>query len=160
MPVTLNEKRLLSFKDRHAGQRVFIIGNGPSLNQCDLSPLQNEITFGVNGIFLNREKMGFLPTYYVVEDEFVAEDRAAEINDLRGPQKFFGNYLNYCIEDRPDVIWLNLRMDYGPVSGLPPFQSQRSPHGMGGRYGDVCLPAARILHGILGRIPGRLRPFI
>ena len=75
LPTTLNEKRLLGFKRKHEGQRAFIIGNGPSLNQCNLSLLRNEVTFGVNAIYLNRAKMGFYPTYYVVEDEFVAEDR-------------------------------------------------------------------------------------
>ena len=35
--LTKNEKRLLSYQDCHHGQRAFIIGNGPSLNQCDLT---------------------------------------------------------------------------------------------------------------------------
>ena len=45
-----------------------MLGNGPSLKNCDLTFLTNGITFAVNGIFL----AGFLPTYYVVEDIFVA----------------------------------------------------------------------------------------
>ena len=72
--LTANERRLLSFRNRHRGQRAFILGNGPSLNECDLTRLKNEVTFGVNGIFLNYDRMGFHPTYYVVEDVFVAED--------------------------------------------------------------------------------------
>ncbi len=44
-----------------------------------LEPVRNEVTFGVNAIYLNRAKMGFYPTYYVVEDEFVTEDRARRL---------------------------------------------------------------------------------
>jgi hypothetical protein len=143
LPITANEKRLLSFKGKHRGKRAFIIGNGPSLNQCDLNLLKDEITFGVNAIYLNREKMGFYPTYYVVEDEFVAEDRSDEINQFRGPTKFFGNYLSYCIMDQPDVVWLNLRMNYGPYPGFPHFSRNAARTlWVGGTVTYVCLQLA------------------
>jgi hypothetical protein len=143
LPITANEERLVSFKGRHEGRRAFIIGNGPSLNRCDLSPLQSEITFGVNAIFLHREAMGFLPTYYVVEDEFVAEDRADEINQLTGPCKFFGNYLNYCIRNQPDIVWLNLRMNYEPSADFPRFSRNAARMvWVGGTVTYVCLQLA------------------
>jgi hypothetical protein len=142
-PVTLNEKCLLGFKEKHKGKRAFVIGNGPSLNQCDLGLLRNEITFGVNAIYLNREAMGFHTTYYVVEDNFVAEDRADEINQLKGPTKFFGNYLRYCLESHPDVIWVNLRMNYGPYPGFPHFsQNAARVLWVGGTVTYVCLQLA------------------
>ena len=34
--------------------------------------------------------MGYHPTYYVVEDIFVAEDRASLINSYQGPIRFLG----------------------------------------------------------------------
>jgi hypothetical protein len=143
IPVTLNEKRLLSFKGKHKGQRAFVIGNGPSLNQCDLGLLKGEITFGVNAIYLNQEKMGFYPTYYVVEDDFVAEDRADEINQLKGPTKFFGNYLRYCIQDQPGVVWLNLSMNYGPYPGFPHFgRNAARMVWVGGTVTYICLQLA------------------
>jgi hypothetical protein len=143
LPTTLNEKRLLSFRGKHDGRRAFIIGNGPSLNQCDLRLLQDEVTFGVNAIYLNHERMGYYPTYYVVEDEFVAEDRAEEINRLSGPTKFFGNYVNYCIQSQPDVVWLNLRMDYGPYPGFPRFSRNAARTvWVGGTVTYVCLQLA------------------
>jgi len=43
--------RLQQFRDKHKGERCFIIGNGPSLRNTDISLLEDEITFGVNGIF-------------------------------------------------------------------------------------------------------------
>ena len=43
IPLTQNEKRLLDYKNKHLGQRAFIIGNGPSLNNCDLHPLKKKL---------------------------------------------------------------------------------------------------------------------
>jgi hypothetical protein len=45
-------RRLQSLKNVHNGRRAFIIGNGPSLKQTDLSRLKNEFTFGLNRIYL------------------------------------------------------------------------------------------------------------
>lgn len=41
-------KRNIDFKDKYKGNRCFIIGNGPSLKELDLSLLSNEYTFTVN----------------------------------------------------------------------------------------------------------------
>lgn len=123
VPLTANEFRILRRKDSGKGRRAFIIGNGPSLNLLDLTKLKNELTFGVNAIYLNHEKMGFLPTHYIVEDVFVAEDRAAEINALKGPTKWFGNYLRYCLSGGADVCWMNVACDYRNYADFPHFSN-------------------------------------
>lgn len=79
------------FKGIHAGQRCVIIGNGPSLNRMDLSFLENEITFGLNRIYLLFEKWKFRPTYYVAVNPLVIEQSAAEIQGLGGT-KFISDY--------------------------------------------------------------------
>ena len=58
---------LEAYRNRYAGKRAFILGNGPSLNMLDLSKLAGEVTFGTNGIFYLFDRMGFKPTFYVVE---------------------------------------------------------------------------------------------
>jgi len=141
--LTKNERCIADYKDRHKGGRAVIIGNGPSLNLCDLRLLKTEITFGVNSIFLNYENMGFHPTYYVVEDVFVAEDRANEINAYRGPTKFFGNYLRYCLANSDDALWLNVRFRYDDYPGFPHFS--RNAVRMvwtGGTVSYICLQLA------------------
>ena len=143
VPVTRNERRLLELRNQHKGQRAFIIGNGPSLNKCDLSLLKNEITFGVNAIYLNYEKMDFFPTYYIVEDVFVAEDRADEINSFKGPVKFFGNYLNYCLKNSDDVVWINVQVDYRNYPGFPNFSTNAARKlWVGGTVSYLCLQLA------------------
>lgn len=88
-------------------ERCFILGNGPSLNLLDLSRLKHEVTFGVNGIFFIFNRMGFKPTFYVVEDHLVAEDRAEIINRIDGTVKLFPIYLSYCLKDGDDTIFFN-----------------------------------------------------
>ncbi|MBP8164981.1 MAG: hypothetical protein KAX86_06040, partial [Anaerolineales bacterium] len=52
-------RRLAELKDIHKGKRAFVIGNGPSLKQTDLSKLKNEITFGMNRIYVIFPELGF-----------------------------------------------------------------------------------------------------
>ena len=141
--LTRNDRLLLSFRNKHRGERAFIMGNGPSLNKCDLTLLKNEVTFGVNSIFLNEERMGFRPTYYVVEDFFVAEDRAPQINAFGGPQKFFGNYLDYCLWGCPDSVWLNVIINYKDYPGFPHFSTNAARRlWVGGTVTYLCLQLA------------------
>lgn len=101
---------LRGLRSRFQGRdRCFVIGNGPSLKTTDLSLLQNEITFATNGFFLKLPELKWTPTFYVVEDHLVAEDRADQINALQGPTKLFPIYLAYCLSEGPDTIFFNHR---------------------------------------------------
>ena len=108
---TENEKKLLALHNIHQGKRAFLVGNGPSLNDCDLSLLKDEITIGVNAIYLNKQ--GFHPKYYIVEDIAVASDRYKEICAYDKPDfKFFGNYLDRYFDGADKTLWLNVRFNY------------------------------------------------
>ena len=115
--------RVADLKNRFAGQRAFIIGNGPSLNLLDLSLLKDEITFGVNSLFYKFDEMGFTPTFFTIEDTFVAEDRSVEIGLVQGPIKFYGNYLDEFLATDPESIWLNVIPNYAEYSGFPHFST-------------------------------------
>jgi hypothetical protein len=78
--------RLRFFKNKHKGQRCFIIGNGPSLKEMDLAPLRNEFTFGLNRIYLLFESLGFATTYFVSVNKLVIEQCADEIVKLSCPK--------------------------------------------------------------------------
>lgn len=64
---------LQALKDKHRGERCFIIGNGPSLKTMDLRPLTHEFTFGLNRIYLLAETMDFAPTFHVTINQLVIE---------------------------------------------------------------------------------------
>ena len=85
-------------------ERVFVIGNGPSLKKTDMNLLRNEVTIGFNSIFLHPT---FSPTILVVEDHLVAEDRAQELEAFSCPIKIFPSYLGYCLPVQNNTIFLN-----------------------------------------------------
>jgi hypothetical protein len=79
-------KRLAELKDIHKGKRAFIIGNGPSLKQTDLSKLKNEITFGMNRIYLLFPELGFHTTYFCATNDLVIEQFNQDILALPMPK--------------------------------------------------------------------------
>ena len=78
--------RLTDWKNKYKGQRAFIIGNGPSLNQTDLSRLRHEFTFGLNRIFLMFPALGFNTSCLVSVNDLVIEQSFREINSLPIPK--------------------------------------------------------------------------
>ncbi|MGZ5222498.1 MAG: hypothetical protein ACXWC7_20585 [Chitinophagaceae bacterium] len=61
-------KKNLSLKDCHKSQRCFVIGSGSSLNTQDITPLRNEITFGMNSFWRHPVVDEWQPTYYCIAD--------------------------------------------------------------------------------------------
>lgn len=146
VPLTPNDRRLAALRDSCVDQRVWIIGNGPSIAETDLSPLSSETTIGTNSIFLNFEAMGFAVTHYVVEDYLVAEDRADDIAAIQGPTKWFGNYLDYCLPDAPDTMWLNVSADYRDRHDWPSFSADLARIAyVGGTVTYLCMQLAYYL---------------
>ncbi|WP_375687099.1 hypothetical protein [Pseudooceanicola sp. LIPI14-2-Ac024] len=71
-------------RNRHAGARVFVIGNGPSLHIADLDRLRDAVTLASNKIYLAYDETDWRPTYYSVEDHLVMlnnRDRIAALTD-------------------------------------------------------------------------------
>jgi len=78
--------RLAALKDNHRGERCFIIGNGPSLRQTDLTKLRGEYTFGMNRIYILFPELGFTTTYFLSINDLVIEQSAGEILALPMPK--------------------------------------------------------------------------
>jgi hypothetical protein len=79
-------RRLAALKDIHRGQRAFIIGNGPSLRQTDLTKLRGEFTFGMNRIYILFPELGFTTTYFLSINDLVIEQSVGEILALPMPK--------------------------------------------------------------------------
>jgi hypothetical protein len=79
-------RRLTELKDIHKGKRAFIIGNGPSLKQTDLTKLRNEFTFGMNRIYVLFPELGFTTTYFCSINDLVIEQFSADILALPMPK--------------------------------------------------------------------------
>ncbi|MCK4795710.1 MAG: motility associated factor glycosyltransferase family protein [Desulfobacteraceae bacterium] len=102
--------RIVAMKDKHQGERCFIIGNGPSLRNTDLSLLKGEVTFGMNRIYLLFDQVGFATTYYVAVNKLVIEQCAREIASLTCP-KFISWHARDEIDFTTDMMFLHSRWD-------------------------------------------------
>lgn len=78
-------QKLGAMKDSRKGERCFIIGNGPSLKQMDLSCLKDENTIGMNRFYLMFPELGFKTTYFVSINDLVVEQCAADLQALEIP---------------------------------------------------------------------------
>ena len=85
-------------KNRHEGDRAFLIGNGPSLTNTPLLPLKNEITFCANRVYLGFRHWGFPFKYWAMIDYNGIDHFIDEIKMLPGsiikflPSAYSDNY--------------------------------------------------------------------
>ncbi len=81
-----NKQRLESWRNRFKGERCFVVGNGPSLRNTDLSKLENEFTFGMNRIYLAFETYDFMTSCLVSVNDLVLEQCHEDMAALELPK--------------------------------------------------------------------------
>jgi hypothetical protein len=81
-------QRLVALKGQYRGERCFIIGNGPSLKNTDVSILNGEFTFGMNRIYLAFEEWGFQTSFLVSINDLVIEQCMNDFLALKMPRFF------------------------------------------------------------------------
>lgn len=105
-----DKSRLARLRDRHAGRRCFVVGNGPSLAAMNLAPLRNEVTIGSNGIYSRFGAWGFSTDYLLFEDMEQTELRGPDIPGIRGPLKLAGLHNAYAFRPDKDTVFFNARL--------------------------------------------------
>ncbi|MFF3022045.1 6-hydroxymethylpterin diphosphokinase MptE-like protein [Gottfriedia sp. NPDC057948] len=83
-------EKLKNLKNKHLGERCFIVATGPSLKLEDLEKLRREITFSMNSICLAFEETDWRPTYYGIQCIGNYERFEKDIKDLDSECKFIG----------------------------------------------------------------------
>jgi glycosyltransferase involved in cell wall biosynthesis len=99
-----NCQRIASYRDRHRGERAFILGMGPSLKVEDLDRLAGEVTFACNKIYLAFDRTQWRPTYYSLLDVLVAQNNAEAISKLDLTMFFSRSCRRYF--DKKQALWL------------------------------------------------------
>ena len=102
-------QRLRELKGSYAGRRIFVVGNGPSINKMPLHLLKNEFTFGVNRIYLLFDRIRWKPSFYTANDWRVVPDIADEISALSGMTFFFDQRFRGLLREGSDVYWYEHR---------------------------------------------------
>ena len=77
---------LKGYENKFQGERCFILGNGPSLRNTDLTRLKHEYTFGMNRIYLAFPEMGYPTSFFVSINDLVIQQTAVDIQQLKMPR--------------------------------------------------------------------------
>lgn len=99
-------QRLGELKDLHKGKRCFVIGNGPSLRQTDMSELRGEFTIGMNRIYLMFPELGWKTSYLCSVNDLVIEQCTAEMQALDVP-RFFSWRARKWLQPAKDLYFLH-----------------------------------------------------
>jgi hypothetical protein len=75
-----NRYFMSEMKNYYKGERVFLIGNAPSLNHLPMHLLKNEHTLSFNNFFMFHDRINWRPTMYMCIDSLVCPDIADNIN--------------------------------------------------------------------------------
>lgn len=132
-----NREKLEYFRNLHKNERCFIVANGPSLSKMDLSPLRDEITMGMNRIYLLFEQWGFSTTYLACVNELVLEQFAEDIDRLT-TQKFLNWNRRDRFEEGKNTIFLKLALGISDAFGRDLTREISS----GGTVTFACLQLA------------------
>lgn len=96
-----NKANLEEFCGIHHGERCFLIANGPSLKNTDLSYIRNEISIGMNRIYLLFDD-DFHTTYFTTVNELVIEQFSEDIAKLNC-HKFVNWKQRDIFSDNPEI---------------------------------------------------------
>ena len=75
-----NRYTMDQMKNYYKGERVFLIGNAPSLNRLPMHLLNDEFTLSFNNFHMFHDRISWKPTMYMCIDSLVCPDIADDIN--------------------------------------------------------------------------------
>ena len=99
-------------------ERVFVVGNGPSINNQNLNFLKNEFTICSNAFFLKYPEIDWRPTIFTIEDHLPANDYASFFKSDSESLKIIPYDLKDTIGLNSSIVYINFLRTYGP-SFLP-----------------------------------------
>jgi len=83
-----NKMRWLDLRNKFEGERVFLIGNGPSLNKTPLYLLKNEYKMCFNRFYLMLERLNWNIDFFLTVDNLVLNDLLDELEIVMDNSKY------------------------------------------------------------------------
>ena len=80
-----NRFELKKLKNKHFGEDIILVANGPGLNKIDFKIFDNKIVFGMNRIYLSEK---IKPDYLCCINDLVTEQFKKDFNELNIPTFF------------------------------------------------------------------------
>lgn len=103
-----SDNKLKEYKNKHCGERCFIVATGPSLTLNDLEILENEVTFSLNSCVKLFEKTRWRPTYYAIFDNNVYSKLKKEIDQAELKSVFYGDFFIKKLERNGINVKMNM----------------------------------------------------
>jgi hypothetical protein len=94
------------FKDKHKGEKAFLVATGPSLRITDLDLIKTYTSFSCNKIYLAYESTDWRCDYYSVIDRLVAQNNAEEISEKIDSIKILSGVVKEYLPDNNHTFWL------------------------------------------------------
>lgn len=116
---------LRGLRSKFSGSPCVIIGNGPSLNKHDFTYLKNIFTIGSNYIYLNKEKMTFLPNIVSATNFLVVEQRLDDFLSL-DTNVVLPLYMKKKVGSHQNIFYLNINHEEGFSENIDEWSSTRS----------------------------------
>jgi len=122
-----NNKAWREVKDIFIGKRVFLIGNGPSLNKTELYLLKDEYTICFNHFDLFFDRINWFPSFYSITDNLVLEDKLKTLSKITTKTRFSffphihfkGTIFKRKIKSKENVLWIDQVFGRGFSIKLP-----------------------------------------
>jgi hypothetical protein len=115
-----SRERLAAMRGSATERRCVIIGNGPSLNQMDLSNLAGVPTFALNRGYLLFPRIGAPATYLVSANKYVLEQSMDEmLGSSPGPKFFNWRHRHLVPRGRDDVVFFDTVRNPGFSTDVP-----------------------------------------
>ncbi len=106
---------LLKYRNIHKGERVFLIGNGPSLKRTNLDLIKEEYAIAMNRVSLIYPFTAWRPTYYLytadnINNKIWGEKWQRSVNEaVSHPEtiSFVWRIFADKIASNPNIVWLD-----------------------------------------------------
>lgn len=80
-----NQQALLSYKEKHAGETLYLLANGPSINKTDLNRLKGKRVMCMNRFYIKFKDLDFKPDFLVCIEETVLDRFSEDFSTIEIP---------------------------------------------------------------------------
>jgi glycosyltransferase involved in cell wall biosynthesis len=101
-------RRLAAIHGSHEGERVIILGDGPSFDGLDLSLLMNVPTFGINRVLRRASAGGWQPDHYTIDDNSL-KAQVDQFESIAKATTFLPERFRGLIKTPPTTLWFHMR---------------------------------------------------
>jgi len=103
-------KRNQQFRNKHRGQRCFVLATGPSIREQDLRPLRKEWCIGVSEFYKHERYRLIKPAYYAFaanHPPFTDDDMLRQLHEMKQQSQnetFFFALKDRTVAERSDLL--------------------------------------------------------